>query len=65
MLLRAKPLTMYNPLAETIVTCDASKIGIGGEFSQLQEIGEYKTVSFFSRSLQEFEKNIVFLNWNY
>ena len=58
MLLRAKPLAMYNPLAETIVTCDASKIGIGDELSQLQYNGEYKTVSFFTRSFQEFEKKI-------
>ena len=65
MFFRAKHLAMYNPLAETIVTCDASKIGIDGELSQMQDNGEYKTVSFFSRSIQEFEKNIVFLNWNY
>ena len=48
----AEPLAMYNPLAKTIVTCDASKIGISGELSQMQENGDYKTVSFFSRSLQ-------------
>ena len=47
MLLRAKPSAMYNPLGETIVTCDASKTGSGGELSQLQDIGENKTVSFF------------------
>ena len=46
---------MYNPLAKTIVTCDASKIGIGGELSQLQDNGEYKTASIFSCSLQEFK----------
>ena len=56
MFLRAKSLAMLNLLAETVVTCDASKIGISGELSQLQDNGEYKTVSFFSRSLQEFEK---------
>ena len=63
MLLRAKPLSMYIPLAETIVTCDASKIEIGGELSKLQDNGEYKTVSCFSRSKQKVEKNIVFLNF--
>ena len=52
----AKSLAMYNSLAKTIVVCDASKIGIGRELSQLQKNGEYKTASFFSRSLQEYKK---------
>ena len=56
MLIHAKALAMYIPLAKTFVTCDASKIGIRGEISQLQENTENKTVSFFSGLLQKFEK---------
>ena len=52
---------MYNPLATTIFKYDASKVVIGGELSQLQGNGQYKTVSFFSRSLQEFEKKFSVL----
>ena len=54
LLICAKHLTMYNPLAKMIVTC--SKIEISSELSQLQENGENKTVSCFYRSLQEFKK---------
>ena len=49
MIISAKHLTRYSPLAKTILTCDASKVGIGGGLSQLQENGEYKTVSLFPR----------------
>ena len=64
MLLRAKPLAMYNPLAETIVTCDASKIGIGGDYHSCKIMVNTKQFHF-SLVQYKYLKKIVLLNWNY
>ena len=56
MLISPKVLAFYRPDLRTIVTCDASRKGLGAELSQVQPDGTIRPVAFASRSLTEAEK---------
>ena len=49
-------LPYYNPHAETIVTIDASPVGVGTVLSQKQPDGNIKPITFGSKSLNETEQ---------
>ena len=49
-------LPYYNPYAETIVTIDASPVGVGTILSQKQPDGNIKPITFGSKSLNETEQ---------
>ena len=49
-------LVHYNPGAETIVSADASPYGLGAVLTQLQDNGEWRPVTYHSRSMSDAEK---------
>ena len=49
-------LAFFRPNLETVVTCDASGVGIGAELSQIQPDDNISPVAFASRSLLSHEK---------
>ena len=50
-------LPYYNPYAETIVTVDASPVGVGAILSQKQLDGNLKPIAFGGKSLNETEQH--------
>ena len=63
-------LALYDPLANTMVSADASAYGLGGVLTQKQPSGEWQPVSFISRSLtpteqkySQIEKEALALTW--
>ena len=48
-------LAFYNPRADTIISCDASGSGLGSVLLQKQSDGQFKPVSYASRSLTDVE----------
>ncbi|XP_048582906.1 uncharacterized protein LOC116603391 [Nematostella vectensis] len=52
----SRSLAHYDPNRPTIVSSDASNLGIGAVLLQLQDDGTRRTVSYASRSLSETEK---------
>ena len=63
-------LALYDPLANTVVSADASAYGLGGVLTQKQPSGEWQPVSFISRSLtpteqkySQIEKEALALTW--
>ena len=54
----AKDCTMayYNPQQKTVVTVDASPMGLGGILSNVDEKGNVRNVAFASRSLTPVEQ---------
>lgn len=66
----AMVLAQYCPNRKTKVAADASSFGLGGVLSQKQPTGEWRPVSFISRSMLEverwygqFEKEALALTW--
>ena len=51
-----RSLAHYNPKRPTILSTDASNLGLGAVLSQLQDDGSRRPVSYASRSLTETEK---------
>ncbi len=56
-LVKLTELQIYDPGLESIITTDASDIGIGGMLSQRAPDGAEKPVAFFSKSLTTTERN--------
>ena len=54
--LKATELAFYNPNLENKVYTDASNIGIGGVYTQVNENGIERPVKFLSRKLTEVEQ---------
>lgn len=54
----SKPiLAIYDPRAPTFIYTDASAIGIGAVLKQTQQNGEEKPVAYFSKKINESQKN--------
>ena len=49
-------LALYDPLANTVVSADASAYSLGGVLTQKQPSGEWQPVSFILRSLTPTEQ---------
>lgn len=52
-------LHIFNPILETYLFTDASKIGIGAVLKQVQYDNQMAPVGFFSRKLLSYQKNYV------
>lgn len=50
-------LSIYNPLAETEVHTDASKVGVGGILLQRSSDGVFRPIAYYSRQTSPEEKN--------
>lgn len=54
----SKPiLAIYDPQAPTFIYTDASAVGIGAVLKQTQQNGEEKPVSYFSKKINDSQKN--------
>uniref|UniRef100_A0A5S6QKA6 RT_RNaseH_2 domain-containing protein n=1 Tax=Trichuris muris TaxID=70415 RepID=A0A5S6QKA6_TRIMR len=56
LLLESPAFALFDPALETIVTTDASDVGIGAVLSQVQHDGNERTVAFASRTLSAAER---------
>ena len=56
LLTSAQTLAHFNPLAETCVVTDASPYGLGAVIVQKQDCGNFRPVSYASRTLTEVER---------
>ena len=56
LIIKSPVLAFFNPKAETLLTTDASVLGIGAEVSECQDGGTVKPVVFASRTLSVAER---------
>uniref|UniRef100_A0A5S6QCG5 RNA-directed DNA polymerase n=1 Tax=Trichuris muris TaxID=70415 RepID=A0A5S6QCG5_TRIMR len=56
LLLESPALALFEPRLATVVTTDASGVGIGAVLSQIQEDGNERTIAFASRALSLTER---------
>ena len=57
MLVKAPVLAHPDPTRPFVVTTDASKVGLGGELSQVDAQGQLHPVAYFSRALTKRERS--------
>ena len=62
MLAAAKPQALYNPVADTIVTSDASKIETRGEVSPKQGVVTLQVLFLFADLCTNLQKSMVLLS---
>ena len=62
MLAAANPMALYNPVVDTIVTCDAPKSETRGEVSPKQDVVTLQVLFLFPDLCTNMQKSMVLLS---